>query len=250
MDVLYIVVPCYNEEQCLPSTAPILRTKLMELMDAGKIALQSKILFVNDGSSDNTWNLIRALHEGDGVFSGLSLSPNRGHQNAVMAGLMEARKFADLTVTIDADLQDDANAIGPMIDKYYEGFHIVCGVRRSRASDTVTKRVTAHGYYTIMNLLGAKLVYDHADFRLMDKKALDKLSYYQGDDLFLRGLITRLGFPTATVTYDRAPRLLGESKYTLKKMFKLAVSGLSCSKYMPSDAPRPQDPHIMESLLE
>jgi len=250
MDVLYIVVPCYNEEKCLPRTAPVFRTKLMELMDSGKIALQSRILLVSDGSTDGTWNIIRALHEGDEHFLGLSLYPNRGHQNAVLAGLMEARKIADLTVTIDADLQDDVNAIDRMVDRYHEGWHIVCGVRDSRASDTFLKRFTARGYYTLMNLFGAKLVYDHADFRLLDKDALDKLALYHGYDLFLRGLITRLGFPVTTVPYDRTPRVAGESKYTLKKMLKLAKSGFSSAKYRPSDTPRPPDPAIQERITD
>ena len=251
MAVLYIVVPCYNEEECLPQTAPVFRAKLRELIDGGKIDSASKVLFVNDGSADSTWSIIKSLHEQDPAFCGLSLSPNRGHQNAVTAGLMQARKVADITVTIDCDLQDDVNAIDRMVDKYNtENWHIVCGVRDSRASDSFLKRFTARAYYAIMNLFGAKIVFDHADFRLMDKVALEKLALYHQDDLFLRGIITRLGLPYTTVTYDRTPRVAGESKYTLKKMLKLANSGFSCSKVHPSDTPRPDDPHICESLID
>ena len=249
MDTLYIVVPCYNEEDCLPRTAPVFRRKLGELMDAGRISLQSRILLVNDGSSDGTWELIRRLHADDGYFAGLSLSPNRGHQNAVMAGLMEARERADFTITIDCDLQDDINAIDKMVDKYLAGADVVCGVRDSRATDTFLKRFTARAYYALMNLFGAKLVFDHADFRLMDREALGRLALYHGDDLFLRGLATRLGLPVETVYYDRSVRTAGESKYTLKKMVKLAVSGFSCGRKKPADTPRPADPHISERLF-
>ena len=248
-DILYIVVPCYNEEECLPRTAPVFLKKLDQLMNEGKIALQSRILFVNDGSADRTWDIIRSLHEQDERCCGLSLSPNRGHQNAVMAGLMEAKERADYTITIDADLQDDINAIDKMVDEYIKGAHIVYGVRDSRATDTFLKRFTARGYYALMNIFGAKLVFDHADFRLMDREALEKLSHYHGDDLFLRGLATRLGYPIIKVSYDRSARTAGESKYTLKKMLKLAASGLSCGRMKPQDTPRPIDLHINERLF-
>lgn len=248
MDTLYIIVPCYNEADCLPETAPVFRKKLGELMDSGRISLQSRVLLVNDGSSDDTWALICRLHEADKYFAGLSLSPNRGHQLAVMAGLMEARERADLAVTIDCDLQDDINAIDAMVDKYLAGAHIVCGVRNSRATDTFMKRFTARAYYAIMNMFGAKLVFDHADFRLMDRTALDRLALYHGDDLFLRGLATRLGLPIETVSYDRAARTAGESKYTLQKMLKLAASGMACGRKKPENTPRPADPHIIERL--
>ena len=248
MDILYIVVPCYNEEECLPRTAPVFLQKLQQLIGEQKIAPESRILLVNDGSADKTWDIIRALHDENPLFIGLSLSPNRGHQNAVMAGLMEARSRADCSITIDADLQDDINAIDVMVDKYLAGAHIVCGVRDRRDTDTFLKRFTARAYYALMNLFGAKLVFDHADFRLMDKEALDRLSRYHGDDLFLRGLATRLGLPLETAVYDRSERWAGESKYTLKKMLKLAVSGLSCGKMKPRDTPRPPDPHICQRL--
>ncbi len=248
MEILYIIVPCYNEEDCLPVTAPVFRKKLHDLMDSGMISPESRVLFVNDGSADRTWELIRKLHDEDPALIGLSLSPNRGHQNAVMAGLMEARKLGVVTVSIDADLQDDINAIDEMVKKHAEGYHIVCGVRASRETDTFLKRFTARAYYGLMNLFGAKLIFDHADFRLMDKTALDKLALYHGDTPFLRGLTTRLGLPWATVTYDRSPRAKGESKYTLKKMLQLAMKGIACGRQKPQAEPRPDDPHIAERL--
>lgn len=248
MKTLYIVVPCYNEEQCLPLTAPEFRKKLQQLIDNGKISDDSRILFVNDGSQDSTWNIIKDLNSKDKYICGLSLSPNRGHQNAVTAGLMEAMNLADVTITIDADLQDDINAIDEMVDKYLDGAHIVCGVRDSRETDTFLKRFTARAYYGLMNLFGAKIIFDHADFRLMDKVALEKLSHYHGDDLFLRGLTTRLGLPWETVIYDRNVRTAGESKYTIKKMVKLAATGFTCGKMKPQDTPREPDKHIAERL--
>ena len=250
MSVLYIVVPCYNEEECLPQTAPVFRRKLAELVSAGLASAESRVLFVDDGSSDGTWDIIRSLHEGDAAFSGLRLSPNQGHQNAVMDGLMEARQRADVTISIDADLQDDINAMNAMMEKYAQGFHIVCGVRDRRDTDTFFKRTTAHLYYDLMKLIGVKLIYDHADFRLMDRPALEKLSYYHDELPFLRGLATRLGFPIATVSYDRALRVAGESKYTLKKMVRLAVKSVTSSRSKPQDSPRSTDPHIAERLMD
>ncbi len=248
METLYIVVPCYNEAECLPLTAPVFLRKLKDLIAAGTVTAESRVLLVDDGSSDGTWELICSLHREDALFSGLRLAPNRGHQNAVMAGLMEVKDLAGAAICIDADLQDDINAIDEMLKKQAEGFPIICGVRNSRATDTFLKRFTAHAYYRLMNLFGAKLIFDHADFRLMDKQALTKLSYYHGDDLFLRGLATRLGLPIATVGYKRTPRAAGESKYTLKKMLKLAAKSLTCSRCRPQKEPRPVDPHIAERL--
>ena len=249
METLYIVVPCYNEEPCLPETAPVFRQKLASLEAAGLISPASRVLFVDDGSADGTWDIIRSLHESDPAFCGLRLKPNRGHQNTVMAGLMEARERADITISIDADLQDDIDAMDDMVRKHSQGFPIVCGVRTSRTTDTFMKRFTAQSYYKIMNLFGAKLVYNHADFRLMDKDALEKLSRYHGEDPFLRGLATRLGLPIATVEYERAPRVAGESKYTLKKMVKLAIKGFTSARCKPESTPRPPDPHIAERLF-
>ncbi len=249
METLYIVVPCYNEEECLPQTAPVFRQELADLAEAGLIGPDSRVLLVDDGSADRTWEIIRSLHESDPAFLGLRLSPNRGHQNAVMAGLMEARERADVTISIDADLQDDIHAMEDMMRQHRQGSPIVCGVRSSRETDTFLKRFTAQGYYALMNLFGAKLVYNHADFRLMDRAALDKLALYHEEDPFLRGLTTRLGLPIATVEYKRTPRVAGESKYTLKKMVKLAVRGFTCGRCKPKDTPRPPDPHIAERLF-
>ncbi len=249
METLYIVVPCYNEEECLPRTAPVFLNKLKQLISDGTVSPSSRILLVDDGSADSTWDIIQSLHNEDAAFSGLQLSPNRGHQNAVMTGLMLAKDLADITISIDADLQDDINAMDEMIKKHGEGFPIVCGVRNSRETDSFLKRFTARSYYRLMNLFGAKIIFDHADYRLMDRTALEKMSYYHGDDLFLRGLATRLGLPIATATYDRTARVAGESKYTLRKMMKLAMKGFTCDRVKPMDVPRPPEEHIAGKLL-
>lgn len=249
MPTLYIVVPCYNEADCLPKTAPVFREELAQLTQAGKASPDSRILLVDDGSADGTWAYIQSLHAADPAFCGLRLHPNRGHQNAVMAGLMEAMARADVTISIDADLQDDIHAMDAMMDKNAQGFPIVCGVRSSRETDTFLKRFTAQSYYALMNLFGAKLIYNHADYRLLDRSALERLARYHGDDLFLRGLTTRLGLPIATVEYARALRVAGESKYTFKKMAKLALRGMTCARCKPQDTPRPPDPHIAQRLF-
>lgn len=249
MKTLYIIVPCYNEEECLPQTAPVFLRKMKELIAGGTVAPESRILLVDDGSTDRTWDIIRDLHREDTLFSGLRLSPNRGHQNAVMAGLMTAKDLADITISIDADLQDDINAMDEMVAKCEEGYPVVCGVRNSRDTDQFLKRFTARAYYRLMNLFGAKIIFDHADYRLMDRAALEKMSFYHGDDLFLRGLATRLGLPIATVTYDRTARVAGESKYTLRKMMKLALRGFTCDRVKPMDTPRPPEEHIAERLI-
>ncbi len=249
MKTLYIVVPCYNEEECLPSTAPVFARKVKDLIAAGAVSPESRVLFVDDGSADSTWSLLSQYHREDPICSALRLSPNRGHQNAVMTGLMVAKDLCDITVTIDADLQDDINAIDEMVKKHSEGYPIVCGVRSRRDTDQFLKRFTAQTYYRLMNLFGAKIIFDHADFRLMDKTALKKLSYYHGDDLFLRGLATRLGLPIATVYYARTARVAGESKYTLRKMMNLALKGFTCGRIKPMDTPRPPEAHIGEKLL-
>lgn len=249
MKTLYIIVPCYNEEECLPQTAPVFLNKLKQLIAVGAVAPDSRILLVDDGSADSTWSIIRSLHDSDKAFSGLRLSPNRGHQNAAMTGLMIAKDLADITISIDADLQDDIDAMDEMVKKHGEGFPIVCGVRNSRETDQFLKRFTARAYYRLMNLFGAKIIFDHADYRLMDRTALEKISYYHGDDLFLRGLATRLGLPIAIATYDRTARVAGESKYTLRKMMKLAMKGFTCDRVKPMDVPRPPEEHIAERLL-
>lgn len=232
-NTLYIVVPCYNEEAVLPETAVRLRDKLNALTDAGKISPASRILFVNDGSRDATWQIICRLHGEDKRFSGVSLSRNRGHQYALLAGLMTAKDRADMTISIDADLQDDLDAIDAMVDKYLHGYEIVYGVRSSRASDTGFKRGTALSFYRMMQKLGAEIVYNHADFRLMGKRALEALSAYKEQSLFLRGIVPMLGFRTATVEYVRSARFAGESKYTLRKMLALAADGVTSLSLRP-----------------
>lgn len=244
---LYIVVPCYNEEEALPLTAPTFLRKLEQLRQ-GAVAPDSRILLVDDGSADRTWEIIKDLHAGSDKFSGLRLSRNRGHQNALTAGLMYAKDRCDITISIDADLQDDVNAMDAMVEKYKEGCGVVCGVRDRRDTDTFLKRFTARSYYRMMKLLGSDLIYDHADYRLMDKAALEALARFHGDDLFLRGLVHRLGAKVGTVTYDRRAREAGESKYTLKKMLKLALKGMECGRRKPESTPRPSDPYVAEVL--
>ena len=246
--VLYFVVPCYNEREALPLTAPAFLHKLEQLN--GRIAPESRILLVDDGSADGTWDIIRDLHQKDHRFSGMRLGRNRGHQNAVTAGLMWAKDRCDITVSIDADLQDDIDAVDRMLDQYLSGCGIVCGVRSKRDTDTFLKRTTARGYYALMRFFGADLIYDHADYRLMDTAALEALSHFHGDDLFLRGLVNRLGAKVGVVTYDRQARQAGESKYTLKKMLKLALKGVESGRSKPQSDPRPADPHIAEVLHE
>lgn len=246
--VLYIVVPCYNEEEALPLSAPVFRRKLTEL--AGAVSPKSRIVLVDDGSRDATWEIISALHREDPCFSGLRQSQNRGHQNALTLGLMWARDKCDITISIDADLQDDINAMDAMVEQYKAGCGIVCGVRQKRDTDSFWKRSTAQGYYGLMRLLGSDLIYNHADYRLMDTRALEALSRYHGDDLFLRGLVNRLGVRVGTVFYDRRPREAGESKYTLKKMLKLAWKGAECGRARPQAEPRSDEGWIAEVLHE
>lgn len=247
MDTLYLVVPCYNEEEVLPQSSRIMLDKMAALVSAGKIAPDSRVLFVDDGSRDSTWRIIEGLCAAGGA-DGVKLAKNRGHQNALMAGLVTAVKWADMTVSMDADLQDDINAVDAMVDKYNAGAQVVCGVRSSRESDTFLKRTTARGYYGLMNLFGAKIIYDHADFRLLSREAVNRLCRYGTEDLFLRGLITRLGLPLEKVYYDRSPRLAGESKYTLKKMLHLASRGFSCGRMKPADAPQIGELYIEKVL--
>lgn len=226
-DVLYFVIPCYNEEEVLPETAKRLKQKMHALMDAGKISPQSHVLFVNDGSKDRTWELIRGFHEEDPLFSGLNLSRNRGHQNALLAGLMTVKDFADMAISMDADLQDDIDACDAMIDKYLEGKDIVYGVRSARKTDTFFKKTTAEGFYKVMNRMGAQTVYNHADYRLMSRRALQGLAGFGEVNLFLRGIVPMIGYPGDVVYYERAERFAGESKYPLKKMVSFAVEGIT-----------------------
>jgi Glycosyltransferases involved in cell wall biogenesis len=227
IDTLYIVVPCYNEEEVLPETSKRLREKLRALVAGGKISSLSKIMLVNDGSKDRTWELISHLNAADSVFSGVCLSRNRGHQNALLAGLMTARRYADMVISMDADLQDDMDAVDKMVEKYYEGCDIVYGVRSSREKDSFFKRFTAEGFYKITNSLGGEVVFNHADYRLMSRRALDALSEYSEVNLFLRGIVPMLGYKTDIVEYERGERFAGESKYPLKKMLSFAGDGIT-----------------------
>ena len=224
---LYIVVPCYNEQEVLPLTAPVFLKKLTDLTDAGKISGESALLLVDDGSRDGTWEIIRSLSAGDGRVRGIRLSRNRGHQNALLAGLTEAMDCCDITVSIDCDGQDDINAVDAMVEQYAGGCEVVYGVRNSRASDTFFKRFTARAFYKLLAAMGAEVVYDHADYRLISSRVLKELARFEEVNLFLRGMVPLVGFQSGTVYYDRSPRLAGESHYPLKKMIALAVNGIT-----------------------
>ena len=226
-DILYIVVPCYNEEEVLPETSQRLRAKLKDMMTAGTISERSRILFVNDGSRDKTWEIISSLYAADSIFYGVDLARNRGHQNALLAGLMTARERCDMAISMDADLQDDVDAVDRMVEEYYAGCDIVYGVRSSRKKDTFFKRFTAEGFYRVMNLLGAETVFNHADYRLMSKRALEGLAEFKEVNLFLRGMVPMIGYRTETVEYERGERFAGESKYPLKKMLAFAMEGIT-----------------------
>ena len=225
--ILYVVIPCYNEQEVLRETAKRLRDKFSALIDAGKISVQSRIVFVNDGSKDSTWQIIRDLHAADKIFSGINLSRNRGHQNALLAGLMTVKDCADMVISMDADLQDDINAFDEMIDKFNDGFDIVYGVRSKRDTDTFFKRFTAESFYKLIKFLGGDIVNNHADYRLMSRRALDGLAAFGEVNLFLRGLVPMIGYPSAVVYYERAERFAGESKYPLRKMLFFALQGIT-----------------------
>ena len=232
-NTLYIVVPCYNEEEVLPETSKRLRAKLEGLMEAEKISPHSRVMFVNDGSKDRTWELISQLHADCPLFCGVDLSRNRGHQNALLAGLMTAKERADMVISMDADLQDDIDAVDEMVDKYLDGVDIVYGVRSSRKTDTFFKRFTAEGFYRLMNAMGAESVFNHADYRLMSKRALEGLAQFKEVNLFLRGIIPMIGYRTDTVEYERGERFAGESKYPLKKMLSFALEGITSLSVKP-----------------
>lgn len=225
--VIAIVIPCYNEEQALPHTVRRLKEILDSLGDNGMIAPESFILCSDDGSKDATWRVISELHAADRRVKGISLAHNRGHQYALLAGLMTVRGHCDAAISIDADLQDDPMAIVEMVEKFREGCEIVYGVRRSRATDTMFKRVTARGFYKLQHSMGLQTVYDHADYRLMSGRALDLLSQYGESNLFLRGIVPQIGLKTAVVYYDRSSRIAGESKYPLKKMLSFSIDGIT-----------------------
>lgn len=232
-NTLYIVVPCYKEEEVLPETSKRLKAKLERLMEAGKISDQSRILFVNDGSKDRTWDIIAELHGKDPIFSGVNLSRNRGHQNALLAGLVTAVQYADMLISMDADLQDDINAVDAMVDAYHEGYEVVYGVRSSRKTDSFFKRFTAEGFYKVMKALGVDIVFNHADYRLMSKRAVEGLMEFEEVNLFLRGIVPQIGYKWTTVEYERAKRFAGESKYPLKKMLAFAFDGITSFSVKP-----------------
>jgi glycosyltransferase involved in cell wall biosynthesis len=230
---LYIVIPCYNEEEMLPITAKALMQKTDELMAQGKISRDSRIMLVDDGSTDKTWQIIEKLHELNERFTGIKLSRNKGHQNALLAGMMTAKENADIIVSMDADLQDDINAIDGFLQKRAEGCDIVYGVRSSRKKDTAFKRNTAQAYYKILEKMGVEIVYNHADYRLMSKRAVEALESFEEVNLFLRGLVPMVGFKSDTVEYERNERVAGESKYPLKKMLTFAVEGITSLSVKP-----------------
>ena len=232
-NTLYIVVPCYKEEAVLPETARRLKAKMTGLIEQGKVSPASRVMFVNDGSKDRTWPIIEELHAQDKLFSGVDLSRNRGHQNALLAGLLTAVNFADMIVSMDADLQDDIDAVDAMVDAYREGYDIVYGVRSSRKTDTFFKRFTAEGFYKLMRALGVDIVFNHADYRLMSRRAVEGLAQFSEVNLFLRGIVPQIGYSWTTVEYERAERFAGESKYPLKKMLSFAFDGITSFSVKP-----------------
>lgn len=230
---LYIVIPCYNEEKVLPETSGMFLAKIHELEETGEISKDSRILFVDDGSKDKTWSVISDLMQSDEHFEGIKLSRNRGHQNALLAGLMTAKDYADITISIDCDGQDDINAMNAMISEYKSGAEIVYGVRAKRKSDTFFKRFSAECFYKTLNIFGAEVVFNHADYRLMSKRALEGLSQFNEVNLFLRGLIPLVGFKSSSVYYERHERIAGESHYPLSKMLALAFNGITSLSVRP-----------------
>ncbi len=232
-DILYLAIPCFNEEEVLPETYKRLKDKMEFLIKQKTISKNSRVVFIDDGSSDETWEQIEHFHKQDNLFSGLKLSKNRGHQNALLAGLMTARECADVVISMDSDLQDDIDAIDRFLEQYNNGADIVYGVRSKRKKDSMFKRSTAQSFYKLMNMFGANVVYNHADYRLMSKRALDALAEFKEVNLFLRGMVTLVGFTTATVEYERNERFAGESKYPLGKMLSLAFDGITSFSIKP-----------------
>lgn len=231
--VLYIVIPCYNEQEVLPITAPMFLNKLHELAGKKLVSENSRIMFVNDGSSDGTWDIIRALAASDEHYIGISQSRNRGHQNAVLAGLMEAKDSCDISISIDCDGQDDINAMDDMVRAYLDGCDIVYGVRNDRETDSFFKRTTAQGFYKFLSAMGADIVYNHADYRLISARALHELAKFKEVNLFLRGMVPLVGFKSTSVEYKRAERIAGKSKYPLRKMLALAGDGITSLSIKP-----------------
>lgn len=232
-DILYLVIPCYNEEEVLHETAKQLLEKMNSMFERNMISRESRIMFVNDGSKDRTWEIIEELHASNPIYSGVKLSRNKGHQNALLSGLMTAREKADMTISLDADLQDDVNVIDQMVEKYYEGNDVVYGVRSARKTDTFFKKFTAQGFYKLMQAMGVDIVYNHADYRLMSRRALEGLSQFKEVNLFLRGIVPLIGYKSDVVTYERHERFAGESKYPLKKMLSFATDGITSFSIKP-----------------
>ena len=230
---LYIVIPCYNEQDVLPITAPMFLQKIENLIAQGLCSEDSRILFVNDGSKDNTWEIILELAKQNSRFKGLKLSRNRGHQNALLAGLMYAKNYCDVTISIDCDGQDDINAMDEMLKQYYDGCDVVYGVRSKRDTDTFFKRTTAEGFYKFMKFMGVETVFNHADYRLMSKRALEGLAEFKEVNLFLRGTVPLVGYKSTSVYYERNGRLAGESKYPFSKMLNLALNGITSLSVKP-----------------
>ena len=233
MKTIYLVLPCYNEEAVLHETSARLKIKMNQLISENKISKDSRITFVDDGSKDNTWSIIEELKESDELFAGIKLSRNRGHQNALLAGLMTVKDYCDAAISLDADLQDDVNVIDKFIDRFIDGCDVVYGVRSDRKTDTVFKRTTAQGFYKVMKLLGVDIVYNHADYRLMSKRALEALGEFEEVNLFLRGIVPLIGYRSDVVLYERSERFAGESKYPLKKMLSFAFEGITSFSVKP-----------------
>lgn len=231
--ILYLVIPCYNEEEVLTDTAGKLDKKMKELMTEGLIDVKSRIIFVNDGSMDLTWKIIEDLHNKDTLFGGINLTRNRGHQNALLAGLMTVKDDADIVISLDADLQDDINVFEEMLRKNNEGYDVVYGVRNDRKKDSFFKRHTAQMFYKLTNKLGGDLIYNHADFRLMSRRALEGLAQFEEVNLFLRGIVPLIGYPSTIVEYERKERLAGKSKYPLRKMMSFAIEGITSLSIKP-----------------
>ena len=231
--VLYLVIPCYNEEEVLPETSKRLTAKLGAMIEMGLISQDSKIVFVNDGSKDRTWQIIRQYHEENPMIQGINLSRNKGHQNALLAGLMTVKEYCDMAISMDADLQDDVDAIDQFVEKYYEGCEVVYGVRSERKTDSFFKRASAQSFYKLMLHMGVEIVYNHADYRLMSRRALDEMEGFKEVNLFLRGIVPLIGFQSGVVTYERHERFAGESKYPLKKMLNFAFDGITSFSVKP-----------------
>lgn len=233
MNILYLVIPCYNEEEVLKTTAAKVKAQMQALMDKGKIDKNSRVMFVNDGSMDLTWKLIKDLYNEDKLFGGINLTRNRGHQNALLAGLLTVKEKADMVISMDADLQDDVTVIEPMVDEYIKGYDVVYGVRSNRKKDSFFKRFSAQAFYKLTKEMGGDIVYNHADCRLMSKRAIEGLEQFSEVNLFLRGIVPMIGYPSTSVMYERQERVAGKSKYPLGKMLGFALEGITSLSVRP-----------------